>query len=68
MLEALHGLADKYSHIRDQILGSPAVPTFTSTCSTLLCVPEQPNTDTPAFVVDSSTLASHRDDRTRPRK
>ena len=68
MLGALHGLADKYSHIRDQILGSPVVPTLTSTCSTLLCVPEQPNTDTPASVDDSSALVSHRDDRTRLRK
>jgi len=41
---------------------------LTSTCYTLLPVPEQPNTDTPAFVDDSSALASQRDDRTRPRK
>ena len=66
MLDALHELADKYSHIHDQILGSPVVPTLNSTCSTLLRVPEQPNTDTPAFVDDSSALASHCDDRTRP--
>jgi len=59
MLGALYKLADKYSHIRDQILGSPVVPTLTSTCSTLLHVPKQPNTDTPAFVDDSSALASH---------
>jgi len=31
MLRALHGVADKYSHIRDQILGSPVIPTLTST-------------------------------------
>jgi len=68
MFGALHGLVDKYSHILDQILGSPIVPTLTSTCYTLLRVPEQPNTDTPAFVDDSSALVSHRDDRTRPRK
>jgi len=68
MLGALHGLAGKYSHIHDQILSSPVVPTLTSTCSTLLRVPEQPNTDTPTSVDDSSALASHRDDRTRPRK
>ena len=68
MLEGLHGLADKYSHIRDQILGSPIVPTLNSTCSTLLRVPNQPNTDTPASVDDSSTLASHRDDHTCPCK
>jgi len=68
MIETLHGLANKYSHIRDQILGSPVVPTLTSTCSTLLRVPEQPNTDTPASVYDFSALASHRDDRTLPHK
>ena len=68
MLEVLHGLADKYSHIRYQILVSPVVPALTSTCSTLLRVPEQPNTNTPDFVDDSSALVSHRDDRTRPRK
>jgi len=67
MLETIHGLADKYSHIRDQILRSPIVPTLTSTCSTLLRVPEQPNTDTPASVDNSFALASHRDDRTRLR-
>ena len=65
MLGALYGLVDKYSHIRDQILGSPVVPTLTSTCSTLLRVPEKPNTDTPTFVDNSSALASQ---RTRPRK
>jgi len=68
MLRALHELADKYSHIRDQILGSPIVPTLTSTSSTLFRVLEQPNTYTPASVDDSSMLASHRDDWTRPRK
>jgi len=68
MLRALHELADKYSHICDQILGSSIVPTLTSTCYTLLHVLEQPNTNTPASVDDSSTLASHRDNQTRPRK
>jgi len=68
MLGALHGLVDKYSHICDQILGSPVVPTLTSTCSTLWRVLKQPSTDTPASVDDSSALVSHRDDRTRPRK
>jgi len=68
MLDALHGLADKYSHIRDQILGYPIVPTLISTCYTLLRVPEQPNTDTLASIDDSSALVSHRDDRTRPCK
>jgi len=68
MLGALHVFADKYSHIRDQILGSSVVPTLSSTYSTLLRVPEQPNTDTSTFVYDSSTLASHHYDRTCPRK
>jgi len=68
MLRALHRLADKYSHILDQILGSLVVPTLTSTYYTILHVPEQPNIDTPTFVDDSSVLASHRDNRTRPRK
>jgi len=68
MLGALHGLADKYSHIRDQILDSSVVPTLTSIHSTLLRVPEKSNTDAPALVDDFSTLASHHDDRTRPHK
>jgi len=68
MLGALHGLANKYSHIRDQILDSLVFPTLTSTYYTLLRVPEQPNTDTPASVDDSSALVSHRNDRTHPRK
>jgi len=38
MLLALHELPGDYSHVRDQILGSPVVPTFTSPCSTLLHV------------------------------
>jgi len=36
MLLGLHGLSDDYSHVRDQILGSPIVSNFTSICSTLL--------------------------------
>jgi len=60
MLKALHELANKYSHIRDHILGSLVVPTLTLTCSTLLCVPKQPNTDTPAFIDDSYMLASRK--------
>jgi len=39
MVVMLHGLAEKYSHVRDQILGSTVIPNFTSTCSTLLRVP-----------------------------
>jgi len=35
MVLTLHELANKYSHVRDQILGSPITPNFTSTCSTL---------------------------------
>jgi len=68
MLRTLRRLADKYSHIRDQILGSLVVPTLTSIYSTLLRVPEQPNIDIPTSVDDSSTLASHHDDQTRPCK
>jgi len=68
MFGALHGLGHKYSHIRDQILGSLVFPTLTSTCSTILHVPKQPNADTPAYVDDSSALASQRDDQTRSRK
>jgi len=68
MLGTLHELVDKYSHISDQILGSLVVPTLTSTCSNILRVPKQPNTDTLASVDDFSALASHRDDRTRPHK
>jgi len=38
MLLDLHGLPDDYSRVRAQILGSPVVPNFPSTCSTLLSV------------------------------
>jgi len=51
----LHGLANKYSHVHDQILGSPVIPNFTSICSTLLRVSCKPLNDTPIFVDDSST-------------
>jgi len=44
MLLGLHGLPDDYSNVRDQILGSPIVPNFTFTCSTLLRVPGKPTT------------------------
>jgi len=40
MLLALHGLPDDYAHVRNQILGSPIVLNFTSTCSTLIYVPK----------------------------
>jgi len=32
MVLTLHRLVDKYSHVRDQILGSPFILNFTSTC------------------------------------
>jgi len=58
MLLGLHGLPDDYSHVRDQILGSPIVPNFTSTCSTLLRVPGKHTTDITSHVDDSSALVS----------
>ena len=45
ILLGLHGLRDDYSHVRDQILGFPIVPNFTSTCSTLLRVLGKHTTD-----------------------
>ena len=68
MVVMLHRLVEKYSHVCDQILGSTIIPNFTSTCSTLLCVPYQPSADPPIHVNDSSTLVSHRDDRHCSRK
>ena len=56
MLLGLHGLPDDYSHICDQILGSPIVPKFTSTCSTILRVPGKHTTNITLHVDDSSTL------------
>jgi len=64
----LYRLADKYSHVRDQILGSPVIQNFTSTCSTLLRVPCKPINDPPISFDDPSTLASQRDDRNRSHK
>jgi len=58
----LHGLAKKYSHVRDQILDSPVITNFTSTCSTLLRVPCQPFTDPHVPSNDSAALVSQRDD------
>jgi len=58
MLLGLHGLPDDYSHVRDQILGSPIVPNFTSTCSTLLCVLGKHTTDIMSHVDESSALVS----------
>jgi len=54
----LHELAEKYSHVRNQILDSPIIPNFTSTCSTLLCVPCQPSTDPHVTANNSSALVS----------
>ena len=68
MLLGLHGLLDDYSHVRDQILGSPVVPNFTSTYSTLLRVPSKHITDIPLSVDDSFALTSQRYDCTRPSK
>jgi len=68
MLLGLHGLPDDYSHVRDQILGSPIVSNFTSTCSTLLRVSGKHTTDITSHVDDSSALVSQHSDRTRPHK
>ncbi|XP_027912144.1 uncharacterized protein LOC114171132, partial [Vigna unguiculata] len=68
MLLALHGLSDEYSHVRDQILGSPVVPNFTATSSALLRVPKKQIIDTSTCADDSSVLVSQRDDRNRSRK
>jgi len=56
MLLGLHCLPDDYSHVRDQILGSPILPNFTSTCSTLMRVFGKHITDTPLPVNDSFAL------------
>jgi len=68
MLLALYGLPDDYSPVRDQILGSPVVPTLTSTSSTLMRVPDKSHIDISTSGDDSSALVSQRDDRTRSRK
>jgi len=68
MLLALYGLPDDYSPVRDQILGSPIVPTLTSTSSTLMRVPDKSHIDISTSGDDSSALVSQRDDRTRSRK
>ncbi|KAL2326552.1 hypothetical protein Fmac_025610 [Flemingia macrophylla] len=47
MLMALYGLPDEYSSIRDQILGSPNVPTLHYAWSTLFRVPSRSSSDTP---------------------
>jgi len=64
----LHGLAEKYSHVHDQILGSPVIPNFTSTCFTILCVPCQPSNVIIVLANDFSTSTSQHDDHNRSRK
>jgi len=69
MLLALYGLPDDYSHVRDQILRSPVVSNFTSTCSILLRMSRKEITDMPTFAYDeSSALVSQHVDHNRPRK
>jgi len=68
MLLALHGLSDEYSHVRDQILGSPVVPNSTATSSSLLRVPRKQIIDTATCADDSSVSVSQRDDHNRSRK
>jgi len=68
MLLGLHGLFYDYSHVRDQILGSPIMPNFTSTCSTFLRVSGKHITDITPYVDNSSTLVSRHNDHTRPHK
>ncbi|WVY93382.1 hypothetical protein V8G54_032470 [Vigna mungo] len=68
MLLALYGLSDDSSHVRDQILGSPVIPNFTSTCSALLRIPSKPVIETSPHSDDSSVMATQRDDKSRSRK
>ncbi|CAI8598044.1 unnamed protein product [Vicia faba] len=58
MLLALYGLPPEYSSVRDQILGSPTIPTLDTAWSTLLRVPAKPSSDggVPPTPVDSSAL------------
>jgi len=65
MVFILQGLPDKYSHVCDQILGSPVIANFTSTCSTLLCVLCKSLNDPYVFANNFSTLTSQHDDRNR---
>ena len=68
MLLASHGLSDEYSHVHEQIFGSPVVPNFTTTSSALLRVLRKQVIDTTTCADDSLVLASSRDDRNRSRK
>jgi len=67
MLLALYGLPDAYSHVRNQFLSCPNVPTMDSTWSTLLRVPNKalPEVAIPIAPLDSSTLVSHQGNRAR---
>ena len=58
MLLALYGLPDDYSPVRNQILGSPVVPTLTSTSSSLICVPDKSHIDISTSGDDSSALVN----------
>ena len=55
---ALHGLSDEYSHVRNQILGSPVVPNFTASSSALLRMPRKQIIDTSTCTDDSSVFGS----------
>ena len=70
MLLALHGLPAEYSLVRDQILGSPIIPTLNSAWSTLLRIPAKSSVDVEvsSATVDSSALISQSGERGRYRK
>ena len=55
---ALYGLPTDYSHVRDQILGSPTEATMENTWATLLRVPAKVLTMPSSVPVDSSALVS----------
>jgi len=57
MLLGLHGLYD-YSHVHDQIFGSPIVSNFSSTCSTLLRVPGKHTIDILALISRAKGIIS----------
>ncbi|XP_022638981.1 uncharacterized protein LOC111242044 [Vigna radiata var. radiata] len=68
MLLALYGLSDDSSHVRVQILGSPVIPNFSSTCSGLLRIPSKPIIETSPHIDDSSVMVAQHDDKSRSRK
>ena len=67
MLMALYGLPPDYSGIRDQILGSPTVPTLSTVWSSLLRIPAKQTIEpVPAPApVDTSALVSQSNNRGR---